>query len=291
VTSVVLAVEDASIVVAVPTVVVDVAVSGVPGPPGATGEPGIPGDPGPAGPPGTAYLNAQWNFNQNTVPSPASGNMRMNATTYAAATQLWVHETDRDGLSRIAGLDVAVPGDQVIMQSAQGRALWQIDGHADSGVYRTLTVTLVESSGSRPSASSPTTLYFVAVGAAGITEAEADARYVNIDGDTITGDLLMDVGAKLTTSASMLAGAGFNLEHGVPPTGKFNGDMWTTTAGLYVQINGTTVGPLVDLDAAYDTGAAGYISALNVFPARLWITADATNPSGSVDGDYRIRPS
>ena len=34
------------------------------------------------------------------------------------------------------------------------------------------------------------------------------------------------------------------LPHGTAPSSPTNGDMWTTTAGLYVQINGSTVGPL-----------------------------------------------
>jgi hypothetical protein len=134
------------------------------GPEGPAGVDGAPGADGPAGPPGTAYLSAAWNFNQNTVVSPASGTMRMNATTYAATNTLWVSETDRDGLDRTIGLNLVVVGDQIIMQSAQGRALWNIVSQADSGTYRTFTVTLAESTGSRPSASSPTTLYFATVG-------------------------------------------------------------------------------------------------------------------------------
>jgi hypothetical protein len=38
-------------------------------------------------------------------------------------------------------------------------------------------------------------------------------------------------------------------------------------------------------------GDARYAVINNAFPSRLWITADATNPAGSVDGDYRIRPA
>ena len=50
--------------------------------------------------------------------------------------------------------------------------------------------------------------------------------------------------AKKTTLASATGGAGFNLPHGAAPTSPADGDMWTTTAGVYVQINGSTVGPL-----------------------------------------------
>ena len=46
------------------------------------------------------------------------------------------------------------------------------------------------------------------------------------------------VGASTTTRSSL------NIPHGSAPTSPANGDMWTTTAGLYVHINGSTVGPL-----------------------------------------------
>lgn len=41
-----------------------------------------------------------------------------------------------------------------------------------------------------------------------------------------------------------------NLPHGVAPTAPADGDMWTTSAGLYVRINGATVGPLTGAAAA-----------------------------------------
>jgi len=46
------------------------------------------------------------------------------------------------------------------------------------------------------------------------------------------------------TAASVAANAGLRIPHGTAPSAPVNGDMWTTTAGLYIRINGTTVGPL-----------------------------------------------
>ena len=48
----------------------------------------------------------------------------------------------------------------------------------------------------------------------------------------------------LTTVASASGSAGLNLPHGAAPSSPNNGDVWTTTAGIYVRINGSTVGPL-----------------------------------------------
>lgn len=49
---------------------------------------------------------------------------------------------------------------------------------------------------------------------------------------------------KINTFASGTSRAAINLPHGTAPTSPVDGDMWTTTAGLYVRINGSTVGPL-----------------------------------------------
>lgn len=45
---------------------------------------------------------------------------------------------------------------------------------------------------------------------------------------------------KFITKASATTAAGLNLPHGAAPTSPANGDMWTTTAGLFVRINGVT---------------------------------------------------
>lgn len=49
---------------------------------------------------------------------------------------------------------------------------------------------------------------------------------------------------KLELTASTATRATLNVPHGTAPTSPVNGDIWTTTAGLYVRINGVTVGPL-----------------------------------------------
>lgn len=48
----------------------------------------------------------------------------------------------------------------------------------------------------------------------------------------------------LMLSASTIARATLNIPHGTAPTSPVNGDAWTTTAGLYIRINGATIGPL-----------------------------------------------
>lgn len=59
-----------------------------------------------------------------------------------------------------------------------------------------------------------------------------------------TGTGLVQFGDRLLTAASTTGRAGVNIPHGSAPSSPVNGDMWTTTAGLYIRINGATVGPL-----------------------------------------------
>jgi hypothetical protein len=54
----------------------------------------------------------------------------------------------------------------------------------------------------------------------------------NKAGDTFTG--------KLNTAASAAGGAGFSLPAGFAPTSPVNGDVWTTTTGLFARVNGAT---------------------------------------------------
>lgn len=55
---------------------------------------------------------------------------------------------------------------------------------------------------------------------------------VVLAGGTYTG--------KITTAASTTGGAGLNLPHGTAPTSPTNGDMWSTTGGVYARVNGAT---------------------------------------------------
>lgn len=54
--------------------------------------------------------------------------------------------------------------------------------------------------------------------------------------------------AKQILAASTVSAASETIPHGVAPTSPVNGDVWTTTSGMFVRINGITIGPLVSGD-------------------------------------------
>jgi hypothetical protein len=51
-------------------------------------------------------------------------------------------------------------------------------------------------------------------------------------------------GDAIQARAPTTANASLNLPQGTAPTSPANGDVWLTTAGMYVRANGATVGPL-----------------------------------------------
>lgn len=86
------------------------------------------------------------------------------------------------------------------------------------------------------SGSVPANLYGLYIAAqAGGTSANY-AIYTNLG--------LVRFGDQVQMAAGTTAGASVRMPHGVAPTTPVDGDMWTTTAGLFVRINGATVGPL-----------------------------------------------
>lgn len=55
-----------------------------------------------------------------------------------------------------------------------------------------------------------------------------------------TGTGLVTFGGLLTTVASATGSAGLRIPHGAAPTSPIDGDIWTTTAGAFMRINGVT---------------------------------------------------
>lgn len=73
--------------------------------------------------------------------------------------------------------------------------------------------------------------------------AESGSIYFSTNSGS-TAMMVLNQSGKLNLGASASASATFNIPHGAAPSSPANGDMWTTTAGLFVRVNGSTVGPL-----------------------------------------------
>ena len=75
----------------------------------------------------------------------------------------------------------------------------------------------------------------------------------------------IDASGKVGTIASTTANAGFNIAHGAAPTTPVNGDIWTTTSGVFARINGATR-QYVDFDGTQTiNGSKTFSNANNTF--------------------------
>jgi len=100
-------------------------------------------------------------------------------------------------------------------------------------------VTLIGCTDTTPNAATTYSISYTA-GTPGL-----NLKWINCGGLFVTKPCQPNVISREVVGASSAAGgAGLNVPHGVAPTTPVNGDMWTTTAGLFVRINGATVGPL-----------------------------------------------
>ena len=92
---------------------------------------------------------------------------------------------------------------------------------------------------------------------------------LNIAGGVMTG--------RLVTAAPTTGGSGFRLPHGTAPSSPTNGDFWTTTVGVFAQINGSTIAL-----TGSGSGSFAATSPLAVsFPAGV-VTYAITGTSGGV---------
>lgn len=80
--------------------------------------------------------------------------------------------------------------------------------------------------------------------------------YVDLDNYLPLAGGTMTAGSTLITAATASGQAGLRLPHGTAPSSPINGDIWTTTAGVYARINGGTVGPFGSSAADVSGGSA-----------------------------------
>ena len=84
-----------------------------------------------------------------------------------------------------------------------------------------------------------------------------------------------DFSGLLIAPACTTSNASIRLPHGTAPSGPADGDMWTTSTGLFVRINGVTVGPL-------GTGGGGGSGTVTSITAGTGLSGGIITTSGTI---------
>ena len=102
---------------------------------------------------GGAAGHASFTYNATTSAPPAAGGIRMNNVNQLSVTQLWISQTDVDGLDVTIGLAKILAGHQVYIQDYDDASKWvkyNVTSAADSGAYFTYGVTYASGPGGVP---------------------------------------------------------------------------------------------------------------------------------------------
>lgn len=195
--------------------------AGPPGPSGAAGQTGDPGEPG-----GT-LLSAFWQYSSTAGTPPGSGQMRTNTPI----TELYVHQTDTDGMNREVGLGTIADNSTILVRAANGTSmdLLVTDVPIDMGVWWKFPVSVATGAvtkGSRTQLNfiNPTSDELPSGGTTGQVLAKAsstsgDVEWVDQTGggaDFPDGGIAGDVLTKLSATADHV---GWIASSGVPDGG------------------------------------------------------------------------
>jgi len=141
------------------------------GSPGPPGPPGPEGALGPQGPPGAAnaVYTAIWDWTTKTADAANSGQVGINAATWAAATQLNINEKKSDSADVTAFFARVKVGDGFWLQQKTDSSRWVIYNVSalptDHGTWWSFPVTLDSSGGTLPNPNTDTAVSVLTQGA------------------------------------------------------------------------------------------------------------------------------
>lgn len=262
----------------------------------------------------TAHTHAAADITTGTLATARLGSGTANSTTFLRGDQTWATVTagvtDHGALTGLADDDHT----QYLIGNVGTSTTRNIMVVGSAG--RGLDVRMTDSTDTAIQVSN-------AVGTAQLTITADNGIDCTGGGGGFTGTF-GTFSAQVITGASTTSAASLRLPHGTAPTSPVNGDIWTTTSGVFARVNGSTVGPIgvppgstnqiirnvsgafaASSDLTFDASSNGGLSVLNghfIFggslPSRhtatsgfkaIWVGGDTTNAAliGENFGGYK----
>jgi hypothetical protein len=208
----------------------------------------------------SAYSNAGY-FQQGAISGLGSTLARNNIYPALYATRVIGSLNGFDFTAPVFRIDetTAATGGLMDVKRSGGAAVFVMDSNGaivitNAGTGASLTLdrgikfnTAINQTQTGPSLANSSNTLRISSGTTGVT-------FVSQDQGTALGNVtnagFWGLGTAATTTAFLTlplattAASSVRLPHGSAPTSPVNGDMWTTSSGLFVRINGATVGPL-----------------------------------------------
>ena len=146
-------------------------------------------------------------------------------------------------LEELHNVSAQTPADLDLLSYESSTDLWKNKTFSALGLLTSATAASTYAPLASPSLTGNVTITSNSAGAALFIEQSGAGNILTLhDQASDTSFVTIDANGKVSTIPSDATnGAGFNIAHGVAPTTPVNGDIWTTTAGVFARINaGTT---------------------------------------------------
>ena len=154
---------------------------------------------------------------------------------------LLIRDASNVVLARFQADQVVIPSAGITFSDASVQTSAGITAATAASTYQTIAGMSSYAPKASPALTGNVTITSNSTGAALFIEQSGTGNILTLhDQASDTTFVAIDQNGKVNTIPSVAASAGFNVPHGAAPTTPVNGDIWTTTGGLFMRQNGST---------------------------------------------------
>jgi hypothetical protein len=210
------------------------------------------------------YIGSFSMLSGNVITIPDGG-----AEIYETVLQnkgLLVRDSANVPLARFQADEVLIPSVGITFSDATTQTSAGISSATAASTYQTISGMSAYAPLASPALTGNVTITSNSTGAALFIEQAGTGNILTLhDQASDTTFVAIDQNGKVGTIPSTTASAGFNIPHGTAPTTPVNGDIWTTTGGLFMRQNGVSK-QYVDFDTTQTiNGVKNFSNATSTF--------------------------